>query len=250
MDNLKIFIILDIIFLLRYLLPDKQFITLTVSDIMKILEIENNRFQEYSLLFVVYFIFIPVLLICTILTSFKIYTHDFVKPITKSYTTFAVYYLSSIIYCLYINDILIILHNNLTLNKISPDENYLFLFSTFTKIVTLILNFIFMISFFLLSEIQIAFKLNFIPLSNISILGRNIRCIVLVLVTNFMYFISLIQFLIIMYKNLESVIHFLFMIIIAFSTSLSIGILFYNIYIFNVSLYINRHSRSPENHLM
>lgn len=116
MDTIKYLIFLDIFLILRHLVPDERFIKLSVSDIMKILEVENYRFQEYSLLFVVYFIFIPILLVCTILTSFKIYTHDFVKPITKSYLTYTVYYLSSIIYCLFVNDLLIIFNNNLTLN--------------------------------------------------------------------------------------------------------------------------------------
>lgn len=250
MDTIKYLIFLDIFLILRHLVPDERFIKLSVSDIMKILEVENYRFQEYSLLFVVYFIFIPILLVCTILTSFKIYTHDFVKPITKSYLTYTVYYLSSIIYCLFVNDLLIIFNNNLTLNKISKDDNYMFLFSVFTKLVTIILNFIFMISFFLLSEVHIAFKLNFIPMSNISILGRNMKCIGLVLFTLLLYFISLIQFLCIMYKNLNSIVHFFYVILISFSTAFVIGILFYYFYVFNISSYINRHSRSPENYIM
>ncbi|KAK6091012.1 hypothetical protein P3W45_000257 [Vairimorpha bombi] len=243
MRTLLYFLIADLTLLIVYQYPSGSYQKLDLSDVLQILEIDNHKFPEYSLLFVVYLGIIPIGIICLTLISFKLYTHDFVKPIQRSYMMAVVSYISSIMFNIYATDFLLHFTAQMSFSKLSTDLDYCYVFKIFSRLVSLLLNVIFFIFTFLLLEVQIAFNLNSIPLSNIYILKKNNKCLILVLVSVLAYLLIFIRFMIPIYKYVNSLLNILYMINISLISVLLNNIFFYFVYLTYTTSYILENSR-------
>ncbi|EEQ83149.1 hypothetical protein NCER_100006 [Vairimorpha ceranae BRL01] len=247
MDNLSYIFIFDLIIILFSCFPENFTHDKNLKDVLICLRYSNLNFEKYTLHFLTIYGILPIVLICTILISFKMYTHDFVKPIQRSYLLTVFLYISSLIINLCVTDFILNMHVALTSLDLDIDSGYFYIFKIFNRLISLTINVIIFILTFLCAEIIIAFRLNSIPLRNYYILKRNNYCLFSVIFFVVFYTCIFIKFIIPMYGYLKS----MTLILIILNTSIfSVAItnmIFFYVYLDHVNSYILQHSRIYRN---
>lgn len=167
---------IDLLLLLCFTSSRKSSIHYDVTDVLNFISDKNYEFSEWALAFVFLFIIIPSTSICVILVSFKMYTHDFIKPIQQSYLTVIHSYITCLLLCKLLSDF--ILNRNYNLN---PNEDIKLDFTSHivaTNLISFILFLLLFIPAFFLLEAKLASHLNSVPLESMGLLKKNSGCII------------------------------------------------------------------------
>lgn len=243
MDLLGYVLTLDLLILFNYCLPTQKLHNLDLMDVLVALKIFCFNFAELSLYLTMVFGVLPIAVACIILISFKMYTHDFIKPIQRSYLIAAIYYISSILINLYFTDFFFNIMKQIFFYNKVHDPAVLYTQNVCNRFITVILNVIVFITSFLMLEIQIAFNLNSISLRNYQILKKNQVCLLITSLVLFYYVCLYVKFISSVFLYFNSFYIPLLLLNNSFLSVTLISILFYHVYLYYVNTYILTHSR-------
>ncbi|WUR02391.1 uncharacterized protein VNE69_01328 [Vairimorpha necatrix] len=234
---------IDFLIFISYCLPSKKYHSLDVWDILEYLEVFPYNFAELTLYLLVTLGVLPLALSCIILISLKIYTHDFVKPIQRSFLISSIYYISSILFNMFLTDFFLLSTKQIPVNNRKSYYTSLYIQKIFNRFITLILNAIIYIITFLILEIQIAFRLNSISMRNFYILKKNNVCLSIISLGLLYYLYLLIKFIIPIYNYYKSLYKMFTIFNISFLSVLLTNSAFYFVYSEYINNYVLSHSR-------
>lgn len=165
--------LLNLLIILMYLYSTKSSFDYDVSGVLNKITEKDYEFSEWALVFVFLFVIAPSTSICMILISFKVYTHDFIKPIQKSYLTVVHSYFTCLMFCKLLSDFLL----KITYRPISSDIHALGTYIVIINLLTFFMFFILFVPSFFLIEAKLASHLNSVPIQRLGLLKKNISCI-------------------------------------------------------------------------
>lgn len=231
----------NLLFFLCYSSVGKLEINYDIIEILNRLTLKTYEFSEWALTFVFLFIIIPSSTICMILITFKIYTHDFIKPIQKSYLMVVHSYLTCLMFCKLFSDILlkytqIIYKHKNTLAELQTKQ-------IVVNLLSIYMFFIIFIVVFFFAEAFIASTLNSIPLKSMGICKKNLGCIIFCLLVLLCYSSCTFNLCHGVSRVLDSCMSCFYLLGIAVITALIINLTFFVIYLKTMIYVTNAHAR-------
>ncbi|KAF9762353.1 hypothetical protein NGRA_2082 [Nosema granulosis] len=232
--------LVNLVLFLIYVYSNKSSIDFDVTEVLNIVTNKEYEFSEWALVFVFLFVIVPSTVICMILISFKIYTHDFIKPIQKSYLTVVHSYLTCLLFCKVLSDFALKATHDFSHEDLKYDMSS---HVVLINLMTIFMFFIIFIPTFFLLEAKLASYLNSVPVKNLGLLKKNIGCIVFcssVFTCYLLYFFKICDGV---STKLDSRLACFYIACLAFYTAFLANVIFYVLYLRTMYYFSNIYTR-------